>query len=170
DLVRYRGRPEPRRGGRDHRGPSGAGTDGFFPTADGWIRIQSDLPPAEVAEALGGAGAPLGQVLAAQATRTALDGLGAAAIPAVAVPNPRDLTEDDELAAFGFLRADPRPDRAGWWTTHRLARFSRTETEATLVAPGLGQHTRSVLAEAGLSEADITSLIGSGAAVAAPEA
>ncbi len=170
DLVRYRGRPEPRRGGRDHRGPSGAGTDGFFPTADGWIRIQSDFPPAEVAEALGGAGTPLGQVLAAQATRTAPDGLGAAAIPAVAVPNPRDLTEDDELAAFGFLRADPRPDRAGWWTTHRLARFSRTETEATLVAPGLGQHTRSVLAEAGLSEADITSLIGSGAAVAAPEA
>ena len=181
DLVRYPGRPEPRRGGRDHRGPSGpesagpeagadAGADGFFPTADGWVRVQSQTPAQEVAARLGGAGAPLSRVLAGLETAAVLAGLTSAGIPAVGVPSPRDLAGDDQLAGFGFLRPDPRPDRAGWWTSHRLARFSRTETGATLVAPGLGQHTREVLAGMGLSEADLNALIGSGAAVAAPEA
>ena len=79
----------------------------------------------------------------------------------------RELMEDPDVAAFGFSAADPRPGRESWRTTHRLARLSRSERASTLVAPNLGQHTRQVLAEAGLSAAEIDKLIEAGAAVAA---
>jgi len=192
DLVRYPGRPAPRRGGRDYRGPAdpgqagpaspgaetGAspdhradrdgGVDRFYPTADGWIRIQSPLSIPTLVEVLGGGDAPLTQILAGRSSGGVLATLEAAGIPAVGVPTPRDMSTDDELAAFGLLRPDPRPDRANWWTAHRLARLSRTETGPTLVAPSLGQHTREVLATAGFSESETAALIESGTAVAGP--
>jgi alpha-methylacyl-CoA racemase len=43
-------------------------------------------------------------------------------------------------------------------------RFSRTPGDATRPAPALGEHTEQVLAEAGFSTEEVTSLVGSGAA------
>jgi alpha-methylacyl-CoA racemase len=43
-------------------------------------------------------------------------------------------------------------------------KFSRTAGDATRPAPALGEHTEDVLADAGFSEAEVGSLIGSGAA------
>jgi crotonobetainyl-CoA:carnitine CoA-transferase CaiB-like acyl-CoA transferase len=56
-------------------------------------------------------------------------------------------------------RADGRP----FFTPGRWARFSRTQETRKLEPPGLGEHTRVLLGEAGLSDTEIDALIGEGA-------
>ena len=51
--------------------------------------------------------------------------------------------------------------------TRSQARFEGTPAEHRMGGPMLGQHTREVLAEAGLSEAEIAALIEDGAAAQA---
>lgn len=42
---------------------------------------------------------------------------------------------------------------------HRYARFSRTEQVCISDQPGVGEHSREVLAEAGLTDAEIDALV-----------
>ena len=53
-------------------------------------------------------------------------------------------------------------DGTPYFATGRYARFSRTQEQAVFEAPGLGEHSREVLAEAGVSSAEIDQLIETG--------
>jgi crotonobetainyl-CoA:carnitine CoA-transferase CaiB-like acyl-CoA transferase len=78
---------------------------------------------------------------------------------------PRDISESEQLAARGWYREVEDPGRGcrlrypgpAWMLRGSPASLRRP-------APLLGEHTRHVLGEAGLSAADIDALIGSGAA------
>jgi crotonobetainyl-CoA:carnitine CoA-transferase CaiB-like acyl-CoA transferase len=147
ELVRYDGRPPAPRGGRDHPGP--ADDDRYHRVADGWVRVHGATDDGSWTD------------------RTRADvvaALTAAGVPAAAALRPRELL--DELVAAEVLHPDPRPGREQWLTVGRHARFSRTQRTGTLVSPSLGEHTREVLAEAGMSDAEIEALLATGAASA----
>ena len=167
ELVRFEGRAPAVRGGRDFMGPTAL--DRFYRTRDGWLRLQApDI------ESLRGTGlvrgvadgdlaAALEKSFAARSLEDALDCLSAAGIPAVAARQPDDLPEDPVFRELEIFRTQHMLDGTPFYTTHRFARFSRTQTCAVLEAPGIGEHSREVLAEAGVSAADIDALIARGA-------
>jgi crotonobetainyl-CoA:carnitine CoA-transferase CaiB-like acyl-CoA transferase len=72
-----------------------------------------------------------------------------------------DLPLDPALRESEVVHETPVAGAAGsLWTQGRMARLSRTEARGVLAVPGLGEHSREVLREAGLSEAEICDLIG----------
>lgn len=153
ELVRGGSRRPPRRGGPDFRGTHPAAS--FHRASDGWIRVDGDRDPAALAVHIG-----------ALPAAEAVDRLAQEGVAAVAVPSVRDLARHPELAPLGLLHPDPRPGRESWWTPGRQVLFSRTPRTGTLVAPGLGEHTREVLLAAGLTPDQIDALVAAGAAAA----
>lgn len=153
ELLRYAGRPPAAVGGRDHRGPGPA--DRYVEVADGWVRVQAPDPSAVPHADLSGS-------LAAMTRHASVRWLTEREIPAAPARRTNELARDDELVAYGVLQPDPRPDRAGWWTTGRPVRLSRAPSPAVLTAPSLGQHTVEVLRAAGLSAAEIEALLEAG--------
>ena len=146
-LVRYEGRPVAQRGGRDFPGPSE--DDRYHRVSDGWVRVRGRAADAS---------------WPARTRAEVVAALTAEGVDAAPACSPKELV--DLLAATDALQRDTRPGREGWWTVGRHARFSRTERTGTLVAPALGEHTRAVLAEAGLTDDEIDALVASGAATA----
>lgn len=175
ELVRYPGRTQARRGGRDYPGP--ASTDRFYRTADGWIRLQAATDAqrdalAGLVEALYTGQPQDATIQAALATRDTADALtmlAAAGVPAVRTRSVVDLPGDLELSGFEVIHQTPvAGDNGSLWTMGRMERLSRTETTGVLRVPGLGEHSREVLAEAGLDDAAIDQLLADGAAVSGP--
>jgi crotonobetainyl-CoA:carnitine CoA-transferase CaiB-like acyl-CoA transferase len=78
-----------------------------------------------------------------------------------ALATPLEVLADPQVAANGYFPAHPVHPRA------RLAaapvQFDDTLPEIRRAAPGIGEHTESVLAEFGVSEAEIATLRASGA-------
>jgi crotonobetainyl-CoA:carnitine CoA-transferase CaiB-like acyl-CoA transferase len=170
ELVRYPGRPAPRRGGRDH--PGEGPLDRFYAVADGWIRVQ-----AAGIEDLLGAGLPaeasardlvsrIESWLGPMTGREAVDRLMTAGVPAVVARRQSDMAGDRALVEAGYLQALSRADGGAYYVPGRLALFSRTQRRGTLVAPGVGEHSRQVLREAGLEPAAIDSLVAEGVVAA----
>ncbi|MGE3909657.1 MAG: CoA transferase, partial [Chloroflexota bacterium] len=161
ELVRFGGRPPAQRGGRDFAGPSPA--DRFYRTADGWLRVQAPSLTA-LGEALGLSRAhqddaeAVATSLAAQPLADALRTLTEAGIPAAAARQPLDLARDPALADAELLLECRFPDGRPYLVPHRYARFSRTEQDAISEPPGIGEHSREVLSEAGLDAATIDNL------------
>src|SRR5262249_61410071 len=116
-------------------------------TALGLARAASE-DSAAIADAL--ASAPLASALAR---------LSGAGIPAAPTRFPADVARDPAVAAAELLADLRLPDGKPYLVPHRYARFSRTEPAPIADAPGVGEHSRAVLAEAGLSEAEIDALI-----------
>jgi crotonobetainyl-CoA:carnitine CoA-transferase CaiB-like acyl-CoA transferase len=92
----------------------------------------------------------------------ALERLTAAGIPAAAARTPADLAEDPALSESELFATHHLQDGRPYLAAQRYARFSRTEEQAAFEAPGLGEHSREVLAEAGLTAAEIDHLIAAG--------
>lgn len=91
--------------------------------------------------------------------------LQAAGVCAAPVCSGRDVHDDPQLAATGFICTITHPE-AG---THRYQGLPfRADPPLTVPAPLLGEHTRDVLAGLGLDAATVQSLIDSGAAYQAP--
>ena len=181
ELVRMAGRPEPLRGGADFPGPGPA--DRFYQTSDGWIRIQATtaaqvaaltelagLPPASDgldAETGGASDDAAGEKLQAalEAHLAALPGadaqaeLTAAGIPAVVARRVSQLRDDPELVSWEIHQAIDTNMGSHIYAVGRMARFSRTQRGDALVPPGVGEHTRQLLTEAGYDDAAIDSLI-----------
>jgi crotonobetainyl-CoA:carnitine CoA-transferase CaiB-like acyl-CoA transferase len=162
ELVRYEGRPPAQRGGRDFIGPSPA--DRFYRTEDGWLRVQAPSLAA-IGEALG---LPHGRQDDPEAIETALASLpvakavkrmNGAGVPAVPSRLTTEVAADPAIAAIELVSEHRFPDGRPYLVPHRYARFSRTEQAPIRDQPGVGQHSREVLAEAGLSEAEIEALI-----------
>ncbi len=174
---------------RPPRGPAGyqrvlTPLRGALRTADGWIAVQPHrdahwvalLRAAGLDELIGdprlsrrgiwldpGFGyATLGRVLAAKTTAEWLAFCSANGIPAAAAADLDELIEalpDDEHPAAGAYKLIPPP-----------ARFSASPASVRRRAPLAGQHTREVLAEAGLAESEIARLAAAGLLSAGPGA
>jgi crotonobetainyl-CoA:carnitine CoA-transferase CaiB-like acyl-CoA transferase len=176
ELLRREGRRPAQHGGRDHagRGP----LDRFYPVRDGWVRVQAgapDLPALRAAEllppardGLAEADAALALALAGLTRAEAVERLRAAAVPAAAARRFEELPDDPEVVAAEVVHAVDRDDGTRYFAPGRYARFSRTERRDVLLPPGLGEHSRAVLAEAGLGPDEIEALIRAGAVVEGP--
>lgn len=170
ELVRFAGRPPAVRGARDFAGPSAL--DRFYRAADGWLRIQAPDVAAlesaglfnvrlsrrqdrEIAEAVG-------EVLASKSVAESLACLSAAGIPAAPVRRPGDLLDDPELRELDLFATQHMHDGTAFSVIKRYARFSRTQECANFEAPGLGEHSRSVLEEAGVASDTVDALMAAG--------
>ena len=168
ELVRFAGRPPSPRGGRDFKGP--APLDRMYQVADGFIRIQ-----ATDASQLGRAGlsvtpgltddelvAEISRSLAALTAAGALAKLNLAGIPAAKVRTYGEMADDPWLQESGYLEEQVRLDGGLYYLPGRFAQFTQTQQTRVLVAPGVGEHTRAVLSEAGYTQEDIDKLLSLG--------
>jgi crotonobetainyl-CoA:carnitine CoA-transferase CaiB-like acyl-CoA transferase len=109
--------------------------------------------------------AALADELASRPLAQTLACLRAAGVPAAPARLPADLTVDPDLCDLELFATRPMRDGTPFYVANRFARFSRTQTNAVLDPPGLGEHTRQVLAEAGVSPTQIDALVNSGGAI-----
>jgi crotonobetainyl-CoA:carnitine CoA-transferase CaiB-like acyl-CoA transferase len=162
ELVDYPGRPPAPLGGRDFQGASAL--DRFYETSDGWLRIEAsggDLPSLRDAGLLGTNAVEdddkiakrLGAALKALTQIEALRRLADAGVPAAAARPIASLPTAGEFEGTEVSHFHQPETGEPFWTAGRYARFSRTERADSMFPPGLGEHTRAALAEAGL-EAD----------------
>jgi crotonobetainyl-CoA:carnitine CoA-transferase CaiB-like acyl-CoA transferase len=171
ELVRYEGRPPAVRGGRDFAGP--VPTDRFYHAADGWLRVQAldvgaltmalgltsahqDATAADTAAAAEGA---VAEALASMSVADALARLDAAGIPAAVARQPVTVVRDAALWDAALFTERPFPDGSPYVVPHVFAQFSRSGATAITDAPGLGEHSRAVLTEAGLHTDEIDALV-----------
>ncbi len=170
ELVRFAGRPPAVRGGRDFAGPSVL--DRFYRVRDGWLRVQA--PHADKLFAAGllsnvdsaASDAELGRALAdALVSRSLAEAqacLIEAEVPYVVVRAPHELPLDPDLCELEVFAEHHLQDGTPYLSPRRYARFSRTETRATFEPPGLGEHSRQVLAGAGVDADRIQALLNAG--------
>jgi crotonobetainyl-CoA:carnitine CoA-transferase CaiB-like acyl-CoA transferase len=174
ELVRFRGRPAASAGGRDHRGRGVL--DRFYPVVGGWVRVEaaerhlsalaaSGLLGAEPPAGLQAADAALAASLAALSREEAVALLTADRVPAAPARRFEELLDDRDALDAEVLHRHERPDGPPYWTAGRFAFFSRTQRRDALTAPGLGEHSREVLQEAGLTDGDVDGLVAAGVVV-----
>ncbi len=93
--------------------------------------------------------------------------LEAADIPVQRMNSLTDIIADPHLAAIGYFSEIEHPSEGRIRSMAVPSEWSETAPEFRLHAPRHGQHTRELLAEAGLDEGAIEALLASGAAKAA---
>lgn len=93
-----------------------------------------------------------------------LQALESADIPVQNMNTLDDILADPHLAAINFFAEHDHPTEGRIRTTAPPSEWSKTPLSYRRHAPGLGQHTREVLLEAGLSRETIDALINDGAA------
>lgn len=85
--------------------------------------------------------------------------LGERDIPCMAVQTPASLLEDPHLAATGFFESVPHASEGPVKSMRVPSHWSRTQPAPGRLAPGLGQHSRELLLEIGLSDAEVDRLV-----------
>ena len=85
--------------------------------------------------------------------------LNAAGVPAVVARSPGELIEDPHIRELEIVTTLHMHDGTPFFSAHRYSRFSRTQEQALLTPPGVGEHSREVLSEAGVSAEDIDALV-----------
>jgi len=93
-----------------------------------------------------------------------IEALEGADIPVQRMNSLADIVADPHLAATGFFRTVEHPTEGRIRSMAVPSEWSESPPEYRRHAPRLGEHTREVLAEAGLAEAAIERLLASGAA------
>jgi crotonobetainyl-CoA:carnitine CoA-transferase CaiB-like acyl-CoA transferase len=171
ELLQFAGRPPAMVGGADYRGPSPLCR--YHRTLDGWVRVEATEEPADsrvIGDALGADPGDPGRFALALSAHASINStsdvvawFAKLGVPATAVRRPGDLTGDEALMAGEAFHEHRRADGRPFFTPGRWARFSRTQETRKLEPPGLGEHTRVLLGEAGLSDTEIDALIGEGA-------
>jgi crotonobetainyl-CoA:carnitine CoA-transferase CaiB-like acyl-CoA transferase len=177
ELVRYDGRPPAATGGRDYLGADPF--DRYYPVSDGWIRLQAAQQELVTAASLDAAGLPvdpgtfardpgaaLAAALAGLTGQAAADLLNAARVAAVEARRVSGVVRDPQLISAEFVHARPGEGGHGYVTPGRLAGFSRTPRFGPLRSPGTGEHSVAALRAAGLTDAEIESLVAAGTVVA----
>ena len=91
-----------------------------------------------------------------------LEILAAADVPSGPLNTLESLLEDPHLQAVGYFRRTEHPIDGTIMTLRPAARWSRTQPGIDRLAPGLGEHSAEVLAEAGYTEAEIAALVAAG--------
>lgn len=170
ELVRFPGRPAALTGGPDNRGRGPL--DRYYPVADGWVRVVASeelLPALRAAGLLEGgvedADAALAASLASLRRDDAVARLTAAGVPAARARRFEELLDDPEILAAEVLHRHERPAGRPYVTAGRFAWFGRTQRTGRLTPPGLGEHSREVLEEAGLTPAAVDELLEAGVVV-----
>lgn len=107
------------------------------------------------------------EALAARTTDEWLALFAKADIPAARYNSIDDLFEDPHLADVGFFSTEQHPSEGEIRRTRIANTFSGGMREKGLHAPRLGEHTREVLAEVGLTPTRIDAMLANGAAVQA---
>jgi crotonobetainyl-CoA:carnitine CoA-transferase CaiB-like acyl-CoA transferase len=159
ELVRFEGRSPARAGGNDYRGP--APLDRYYRTSDGWVRVHHRT--VNCPDGAAGPDVILSEEICRDlTTRGLLESLSKRGVPAAAARRPAELIADPDLMAAGAFHEHRRADGRPFFTPGRVARFSRTQETRKLTAPGLGEHTRDVLVRAGLSDAEVETLLAEG--------
>jgi crotonobetainyl-CoA:carnitine CoA-transferase CaiB-like acyl-CoA transferase len=95
-----------------------------------------------------------------------LERLRAAAVPASAIHSIADVVDDPQVAAAGMLGAPAKPGVDGYRDVSLPVRIRGARPRAAGTPPAPGEHTVEVLAELGYAEAEIETLLSSGAAEA----
>jgi crotonobetainyl-CoA:carnitine CoA-transferase CaiB-like acyl-CoA transferase len=96
-----------------------------------------------------------------------IEALERADIPVQRMNSLDDIVADPHLAAIGYLKTVEHPSEGRIKTLAVPSEWSESSPQYRRHAPRLGEHTREVLREAGLSDQRIDSLIKAGAALAA---
>jgi crotonobetainyl-CoA:carnitine CoA-transferase CaiB-like acyl-CoA transferase len=96
-----------------------------------------------------------------------IEALEAADIPVQRMNSLADIIADPHLAAIGYLRVIDHPSEGRIRSMAVPSEWSESVPEYRLHAPRYGEHTRELLAEAGLDEVAVEALLASGAAKAA---
>lgn len=107
--------------------------------------------------------ATLGEIMAGQSTEFWLTHCKPLSIPIAPVNSLEDLFKDPHLRAVGTFFQAEHPDLGTVTQVKSPVSFSRTQSEVRWLAPKLGEHSRAVLLEAGLSAEEIDALVASGA-------
>jgi crotonobetainyl-CoA:carnitine CoA-transferase CaiB-like acyl-CoA transferase len=166
ELVRFAGRSPAVFGARDFKGPSAL--DRYYAVQDGWVRIQApDVDALRRAELLNGSDsdsdsaieAALSETLASRCGADVLTTLAEAGVPAVMARLPGSLPVDPQLADLQMFTTLHMQDGSPFFTTNRYVQFSRTPQSTTFTPPGVGEHSTSVLLEAGVEAEEIQALI-----------
>lgn len=167
ELVRYAGRPAAELGGRDFPGPSALSR--FYRCTDGWVRVHLHTTAQAVAAGLATPGnVSVNALSGALATMTSTEVVGLVGKVGGSAARARDFREvvnDPELLADGHVTELVWPDGNSTYLPHRLATFSAHSPHLVMRATGHGEHSRELLAEAGLSEEDIERLVAAGTVV-----
>lgn len=90
-----------------------------------------------------------------------------AGVPASVVNQPEEMADDPQVIAAGMITELEHEITGPQRVVSPLVRMSLTPTAARMPAPPLAGHTREVLAECGLSEAEIDALVAAGVVTSA---
>ncbi|WP_236794730.1 CoA transferase [Amycolatopsis sp. GM8] len=161
ELTTYPDAADSPAGAPDYKGPGRY--DRMYPVKNGWIRMQApdnDDTRARLTAAFGG---DLADALLALEPDDAVAALTAAGVPAVRVRKIGDVIRDPRLLESEFLHLVPASDGRSFISAPgRYATFSRTGRFGPLVPPGLGEHSRAVLVEAGVAPERVDELVAAG--------
>jgi crotonobetainyl-CoA:carnitine CoA-transferase CaiB-like acyl-CoA transferase len=171
ELVRYAGRPAAETGGRDYPGPSALSR--YYRCANGWVRIH--LPDAAAAVRAGlASSADLPEPALAGSLAAALAGLTSEKIADLVTPHGgivargrdnKELLFDPATVEDGHIGAITWPDGNQTYWPRQYASFSLHDENPMMTTPGMGEHSREVLLEAGLEEPAVDRLIRAGVVV-----
>jgi crotonobetainyl-CoA:carnitine CoA-transferase CaiB-like acyl-CoA transferase len=169
-LVRYAGRPPIRVGGRDFRGCHAWAR--YYRASDGWVRIEAvEDSVAMVARLLGVGELPEGADLAAaiaaaverldvESVIARLDGTPALVVPAQST---RRAVVDPRRGAPALAHlVEPLGGRP-YYTAGDVASIEDRPSRVPAAVPGVGEHTRDLLAEIGIDASRCDELIRLGA-------
>ena len=171
ELVRFDSRPQALRGGRDYKGTHAL--DRFYPTSDGWVRVQAVSAAIDPLVLLGlsGLNSPdavgaestdaLARQLATMTGAEAVEWLQGYGIAAVVTRKVTHVQHDEAMLESEFVHVRPAAGGRAMFAPGRFAAFSRTQRRGPMLVPGVGESTVSVLREAGISQAQIDALIDS---------
>ncbi|ATE58759.1 CaiB/BaiF CoA transferase family protein [Thauera sinica] len=92
----------------------------------------------------------------------------AADIPVAPMHTLTSIMDDPHLKATGFFRRIEHPSEGAIYEMAIPSKWSRSKPSIRRHAPQLGEHSREVLSEAGLSDTEIDALVESGGAAQSP--
>jgi crotonobetainyl-CoA:carnitine CoA-transferase CaiB-like acyl-CoA transferase len=171
ELVRFAGRPPAERGGRDYPGPSPLSR--YYECADGWVRIHlpsagsaveagilrsATVPDAELADFLAAVLADLPSEKIAELL-TPLGGIVARG------RDNKELLFDPVTLDDGHIGMVTWPDGNQSYMPRQYASFSLHPDNPMMTTPGMGEHSRTILLEAGVAAETVDALIDAGVVV-----
>ena len=108
----------------------------------------------------------VGEILATRTTAEWLKALDDADIPVMPMHSVDSLLEDPHMKAIDFFEIVEHPTEGRIRSMAVPGTWSASQPKVTRLAPRLGEHTREILAEAGLTAAEVSSLIADKATLA----
>jgi crotonobetainyl-CoA:carnitine CoA-transferase CaiB-like acyl-CoA transferase len=179
EVTTYEGRPDVPAGGRDCLGVRAL--ERFYACADGWLALSAETSseaqgvgdalgvdvgdPAQALEAPrdGVLAQAIEAAMAGRMRHEALEALAAAGVPAAPALRAAEAFESEWLWDNGFLEMWSHPRLGEMIGVRGYADFERTPGGFACPTPDLGEHTRQILAEAGLLAERIDELFAAGA-------